>query len=378
MNRRYQIFISSTYTDLKEERFAVVENILKSRHIPVGMELFVAANETQFNYIKRVIDDSDYYIIIIGNRYGSRDDDGISYTEREFDYAVEKNVPILAFVHSNPDIIPSGKSESSPEAIEKLNNFRNKVTKNRLVSLLGWETPETLVNSVLVALTNAIIDTPRIGWTRASEFDETELLAQINTLRIENTALKQKIDKEKDVLFFQNNLAGAFVHILSDIKHIQKLRIYGITTATIQPKILDFQELTIDECVILLKKLPDNEGLFGELYEKTKEAAVTRWKQLFNNKRIGKLTIIEYDKYPDIWYVICDNNKLLTDIFTLNDNDITYDIQKDKAVIMVSSATDASQGYITRHINQFDNYEKYFRAKKDGVLLEQIQALGNF
>jgi hypothetical protein len=375
MNRRYQVFISSTYTDLKEERSVVVENILKLRHIPVGMELFVAANETQFDYIKQVIDDSDYYIIIIGNRYGSTDDDGIGYTEKEFDYAVEKNVPILAFVHSNPGLIPSGKSESTPEAMEKLNNFRNKVKTNRLVSFLEWETPEKLVNNVLVALNNAIIDKPRIGWARASEFDETELLAQINTLRMENNALKQQIDKEKDVLFFQNNLAGAFVHILSDIKHINKLRIYGVTTATIQPKIIDFPELIIDECVVLLKKLPDEEGLFNESYEKTKEAAVTRWIELFDNKRIGKLTIAEYDKYPDIWYVIFDNNKLLMDSFALNDNNIPYDIQKNRSAIIVSSASSAGQGFIDRYINQFDNYEKYYRIKH-GVMFERNQELG--
>ena len=80
--KRYQIFISSTYNDLKEERQAVLESILKLRHIPVGMEQFVATNEEQFGYIKRLIDETDYYVLIIGNRYGTLGEDGISYTER--------------------------------------------------------------------------------------------------------------------------------------------------------------------------------------------------------------------------------------------------------------------------------------------------------
>ena len=43
--KRYQIFISSTYTDLQLERQAVLQSVLKLRHIPVGMEHFVATNE---------------------------------------------------------------------------------------------------------------------------------------------------------------------------------------------------------------------------------------------------------------------------------------------------------------------------------------------
>ncbi|WP_265588473.1 DUF4062 domain-containing protein [Staphylococcus aureus] len=36
---KYQIFISSTYLDLIEERQAVVEAVLNSNNIPAGMEL---------------------------------------------------------------------------------------------------------------------------------------------------------------------------------------------------------------------------------------------------------------------------------------------------------------------------------------------------
>lgn len=368
--KRYQIFISSTYRDLIEERSAVVEAILKLGHIPVGMELFVAANEDQFNYIKRMIDDSDYYILIIGNRYGSIDCDGISYTEKEFDYAVSKEIPILAFVHSNPDVIPQGKSESNPELQKKLSNFRNKVTKNRLVSLSDWENPDKLATNVLLALMNLINILPRTGWVKASHYDNSELLEQINTLRIENDEKKKQLkNKVNEFMFFQNNLASAFALLFNDIKQIKKLRIYGVTTATIQPKIIDFPDLIIDECIVLLKKMPDLEGHFDDSYEKTKNAAVSRWKELLRNKRIGKLTIIEYDKYPDIWYVICDNDKLLTDTFTLNDNNVPYDIQKNRAVALVSSVTNASKEYIERYITQFDNYKQYYM-NKNGLIFE--------
>src|SRR5262245_11954771 len=103
--------------------------------IPAGMELFPASDDEQFQFIKRVIDESDYYVVIVAGRYGSTDEEGISYTEREFDYAVERGIPILAFVHADPDIIPVGQSDITPGARASLESFRNRVLSNRVVKM---------------------------------------------------------------------------------------------------------------------------------------------------------------------------------------------------------------------------------------------------
>lgn len=195
--KRYQIFISSTYNDLKEERQAVLQSVLKLRHIPVGMEHFVATNEEQFNYIKRLLDETDYYIIIIGNRYGSQADDGISYTEKEFDYAVNLGIPVIACIHSNPDSLPVNKSDTKLSERQKLNKFRNKVMHHRMVSYFSWENPSDLSAEVAVALINTISDYPRPGWERVASYENSDLLNQINDLRIENNKLKAMLDDEK-------------------------------------------------------------------------------------------------------------------------------------------------------------------------------------
>ena len=98
MNKRYQIFISSTYKDLVEERRAAMEAIIELDCFPAGMESFPASSQRQFDYISKIIDKSDYYIIIIAGKYGTLSDEGISFTEKEFDYAVEKGIPIISFV----------------------------------------------------------------------------------------------------------------------------------------------------------------------------------------------------------------------------------------------------------------------------------------
>lgn len=92
-DKKYQIFISSTYEDLKEERELVQKAILEMYHFPIGMEMFSAGDSEQWEIIKETIDSSDYYVLIIGHRYGSIDGEGISYTEKEYDYAKAKAFP---------------------------------------------------------------------------------------------------------------------------------------------------------------------------------------------------------------------------------------------------------------------------------------------
>lgn len=99
MERKYQIFISSTYNDLVEERDIVKEQILRHYHFPIGMEMFSAGDEKQWNVIQRTIDTSDIYILILGYRYGSISaETGKSYTEMEYDYAIAQGKPVLAYL----------------------------------------------------------------------------------------------------------------------------------------------------------------------------------------------------------------------------------------------------------------------------------------
>lgn len=193
MDKRYQVFISSTYADLKEERAKVMQTIMSINCIPAGMELFPASNDEQLEFIKKVIDDCDYYILIVGGRYGSLSEDGISYTEKEFDYAKMKGIPILAFLHSDLESIPIGKSEKEPEMRYKLKGFRDKVSTGRLIKF--WKTPEELVGLVATSLSLTIMQCPAVGWVRASLQSTVESLVQENELRKELAGLKEYVSR---------------------------------------------------------------------------------------------------------------------------------------------------------------------------------------
>ena len=64
-NRKLQIFLSSTYEDLVEERLAAMEASLAAGHIPAAMEQFTPGDETAWEKIQRWINSSDAFVLIL-------------------------------------------------------------------------------------------------------------------------------------------------------------------------------------------------------------------------------------------------------------------------------------------------------------------------
>lgn len=192
MEKRYQVFVSSTFADLRDERQRVIQTLMEMDCIPSGMELFPAQDEEQWSFIKRIIDDCDYYLLIIGGRYGSVSSLGTSYTEMEFDYAVEKNIRVIALVHQNPSELALAKSEGDPKLRERLEAFRNKVCTGRLVKF--WTSAEELPGLVALSLAKTIKAYPAVGWVRANKVVGEELLIEMNELRKRNAEIQARAE----------------------------------------------------------------------------------------------------------------------------------------------------------------------------------------
>ena len=165
--KRYQIFISSTYSDLLEERRAVMDAILDLKCFPSGMEMFPAVDMEQFEYIKQIIDESDYYVLVLAGRYGSTAPDGVSYIEKEYEYAKSRNIPVTALVYRDIEQLPQGKCEKSEENQAKLLAFRNKVMEGRLCTF--WDSADNLKYELSRSLKAAFEQYPRRGWIRNIE-----------------------------------------------------------------------------------------------------------------------------------------------------------------------------------------------------------------
>lgn len=193
---RHQVFVSSTFTDLKEERAEVIQALWELDCIPTGMEAFVASNESQWAVIKRVIDECDYYVLIIGGRYGTVTPEGISYTEKEYRYAKSISLPVLAFVHGNPEEIPVGKADLDAGQRERLEAFRVDVMTEHPIRT--WSSATELGGLVSRSLIRETRVTPRPGWIRNDGSSPIALLEQINKLTQENQELRLAAVVEDD------------------------------------------------------------------------------------------------------------------------------------------------------------------------------------
>lgn len=188
--RHYQIFISSTYRDLKEQRQAVMTAVLKLGHMPVGMELFPASSNTVDDVIKRFIDAADYYLVIVGGRYGSTSKEtGLSYTELEYEYAVSKGKPVIPLVHEDPSEL-QGAADVDQGLAEKLQQFIAKLRDNHHVA--HWSNIDALGAIAYQGVAETIKDSPRTGWIREDAI-EAAMSEEAIRLRLEIESLRRKI-----------------------------------------------------------------------------------------------------------------------------------------------------------------------------------------
>ncbi|MGD9918668.1 MAG: DUF4062 domain-containing protein [Paenirhodobacter sp.] len=182
MEKRYQVFISSTFQDLQNARQEVSQALLRADCFPAGMELFPATDAEQLELIKTVIDASDYYILISAGRYGSiHPETGLSYTEMEYDYAVERRKPVIRLLHRDPFNKLQGEYiEASDAGRAKLRAFRDKMTASRLVRY--WTDPKELMAETVFALQDVQRRFPAIGWVRSDGIAREEAELQIARL----------------------------------------------------------------------------------------------------------------------------------------------------------------------------------------------------
>jgi siroheme synthase len=190
---KYQVFVSSTFVDLQEERREVMQALLELDCIPAAMELFPASDDESWTLIQRVIDLCDYYVVILGNRYGSVAPDGLSFTEKEYDYARSIGMPVLGFVPKAPDAIAVGKSEMDAEKRQQLDRFRQKVQNK---NCKFYDGAEDLGSKVSRSLVQAIRSHPRPGWVRAGKTGDPilaeRLRQEIEVLQEQLTAVRER------------------------------------------------------------------------------------------------------------------------------------------------------------------------------------------
>lgn len=228
-DKKYQVFISSTYSDLVDERRKILDILLMADCIPAGMEAFVASDVEQFEVIKKVIQLCDYYILILGKRYGSiNPKTGLSYTEMEYEYAKELEIPVLVFAMDESVDVPAEKTETEKDKIIALNKFRAKALDSRLARI--WKTPDELTGAVAIAIMRAKASIQRPGWQRATDYDEAALMRQIMELQREKSKLAAELNAaKKELIGIGKNSNIAFEDCPIKVSYVKSNGLQGVS-----------------------------------------------------------------------------------------------------------------------------------------------------
>jgi hypothetical protein len=191
IEKRYQVFVSSTYVDLIRARQQVMQALLELDCIPSGMELFPAADDDAWTLIKKVIDDCDYYMVIIAGRYGSEmGDTGKSYTQLEYEYAIKVGKPVVAFLHKEPGKLIADDVEPTELGRKKLDEFR-KLAQQKLCK--QWLTADELGSVVSRSIVQLMKAKPGIGWVRADAIPSQSATDELLRLRRQIDELREEL-----------------------------------------------------------------------------------------------------------------------------------------------------------------------------------------
>lgn len=210
-DKRYQVFISATYTDLREERGILLQTLPTLGCLPATVEAHTQNLSTMVN-IRRRIDECDYFILLLGSRYGSLMPSGVSYTHMEYVYAATKQKPILVLMHEAPENRPEVLQEDKADGKLKFGDFRKVLQRERDL-IVYWRDAKDLANALHNAVPALIKRYPTSGWSRDKGAISGQTVASYSSntqLEKECEALKKRIkeleaEKEKWLASSINN-----------------------------------------------------------------------------------------------------------------------------------------------------------------------------
>jgi hypothetical protein len=170
IDRRYQVFISSTFRDLADRRKDVIQVIFERGHIPIALERFSAADESDLRVIMKAVSACQIFILIVGHRYGELvPDANISFTELEYNLAQERNLLTLV-LQMHPEEVNKQRKLLDPnnerdrhevENAERLRLFLDKLKKHHRQY---WVPGEDFKYDVLRAFDDNVPTCGRRGW----------------------------------------------------------------------------------------------------------------------------------------------------------------------------------------------------------------------
>jgi hypothetical protein len=312
--KKLQVFVSSTYTDLREERQAAVEAILTSGHIPAGMELFAAGDESQMNVIKRWIDESDVYMLILGGRYGTIDSKSQkSYIHLEYEYALDQGNPLFAVVidekYLEKKVKKYGVAVIEKDHPDKLKQFRELVC-SKMVRF--WSDPKDIKLAVMETMADFERREDLIGWIPGNESINTGIVAEeIAQLTKENKELRIELNRlSSDSIRYSGLLFDEMYSLLAATKvNSKRLSQEFIDLAEETARILeDAEPKLLHYFLVISKLLHRGTKENNDVTTKLEELGLVEWISSGNNE--VSLDIMEsYHQEPTTYIVLSESGR---------------------------------------------------------------------
>jgi hypothetical protein len=161
----FRIFVSSTVTDLKDERDAVTQAVNTLRQVPIRSELIMARTEAPLQVCTQEATNCSVYVGIFKNRYGfvpqTNNPRKLSVTELEYEAARNANKPIKVFI-SKSKLFRIKRRET------QLTEFLKRITETNSGHLRGsYSNTEELKYLVTASLAVEIIQQYKATSTKA-------------------------------------------------------------------------------------------------------------------------------------------------------------------------------------------------------------------
>ena len=206
MRRKYQVFISSSFEDLKDARQELIKATLRKDHIPFGMEMLKAGSERSLDVIEKHIKSSDIFVIMVGARFGSlvddRTNDPLTFTEKEYELAIDYKLPIIAFLIDDREYkkvranLPLNSRERECE--RDLLKFRERVKGTRIVEFFSTANLGDLAHKYSSSLSDEIEKLNdagyKGGWIEGREYEALRDRESLGLLSSENPFFQKLLD----------------------------------------------------------------------------------------------------------------------------------------------------------------------------------------
>ncbi|MCK4089303.1 MULTISPECIES: DUF4062 domain-containing protein [Acinetobacter] len=185
LDKRYQVFISTSGSDMQPERIVLAQTLVGMGFFSWGLEQRTPLTTA---FARRQIDDCDYVVILLGSQYGEQSVSGVGYMHLEYIYAVSKQKPIIVFMHEQPEARAQELHDQKPELREKFKDFRKQLQQD-MDQVFSYRTLRDLEMAVRLNMPQMLERYPVVGWVRPQntqrlqdEIDQLkEKIAQLET-----------------------------------------------------------------------------------------------------------------------------------------------------------------------------------------------------